>query len=195
MFDLLSKQIKGNNDILMTSEIKLDESFPISQFQKDRHSPTFRFDRNGTGGVIMVFVSEDIPAKFKGSEFWKFLWGIKFKRYKWSNNYSYNSYKTLTGENLKLLSKNLDLQPSKCECFHFLGDFNVRIENDAMQTFSNLSGLTSLNNKNGAYSFWIDLMLTNCPKYFQNTIVIETRLSDFHKTIVTIMKKTSVNWT
>lgn len=31
-------------------------------------------------------------------------------------------------------------------------------------------------------------MLTNCPKYFQNTIVIKTGLSDFHKIIVTIMK-------
>ena len=41
-------------------------------------------------------------------------------------------------EHFKLLSKNLDLQSSKCECFHFPGDFNVGIENDAMQNISNL---------------------------------------------------------
>ena len=36
----------------------------------------------------------------------------------------------------------------------------------------------------------IDLILTNCPGYFQNSCVIETRLSGFHKMIVTVMKTT-----
>ena len=34
----------------------------------------------------------------------------------------------------------------------------------------------------------IDLILTNCPGSFQNSCVIETGLSDFHKMIVTVMK-------
>ena len=34
----------------------------------------------------------------------------------------------------------------------------------------------------------IDLILTNCPRFFQNFFVIETGLSDFHKMIVTVMK-------
>lgn len=59
-------------------------------------------------------------------------------RQKWLNNCSYNSSKTLKEEHFKLLSKNLDLQSSKCECFHFPGDFNVGNENDAMQNISNL---------------------------------------------------------
>lgn len=68
-FDLTSKQIKGNNDILMkTMKTKLDESFPVSQFQIDGHSSTFRFDRN-SNGVNMLLVQGDIPAKRKGSEF------------------------------------------------------------------------------------------------------------------------------
>ena len=54
-----------------------------------------------------------------------------------------------------------------------------------MKDFCNLHGLTSLNNKlncskNPANPSCIDLILTNCPKYLQNTTVIETRLSDFH---------------
>ena len=36
----------------------------------------------------------------------------------------------------------------------------------------------------------IDLILTNCPHSFQNSCVIETGLSDFHKTVVTVMKAT-----
>ena len=34
----------------------------------------------------------------------------------------------------------------------------------------------------------IDLILTNCPGSFQNSCVVETGLSDFHKMVVTVMK-------
>ena len=36
----------------------------------------------------------------------------------------------------------------------------------------------------------IDLILTNCPRSFQNSCAIETGLSDFHKLVVTVMKTT-----
>ena len=36
----------------------------------------------------------------------------------------------------------------------------------------------------------IDLILTNCSRSFQNSSVIETGLSDFHKLVVTVMKTT-----
>ena len=36
----------------------------------------------------------------------------------------------------------------------------------------------------------IDLILANCPRSFQNSCVIETGLSDFHKMVVTVMKTT-----
>ena len=34
----------------------------------------------------------------------------------------------------------------------------------------------------------IDLIITNRPKFFQNSVVIETGLSDFHKMPLTVMK-------
>ena len=34
----------------------------------------------------------------------------------------------------------------------------------------------------------IDLILTNCPNYFQNSSTFETGLSDFHKLILTLFK-------
>ena len=40
----------------------------------------------------------------------------------------------------------------------------------------------------------IDLILINCPRSLQNSCVIETGLSDFHKLLVTVMKKTYKNW-
>ena len=36
----------------------------------------------------------------------------------------------------------------------------------------------------------IDLILTNVPRMFQNTCVLETGLSDFHLMTVTVMRKT-----
>ena len=36
----------------------------------------------------------------------------------------------------------------------------------------------------------MDLILTNCPRSFQNSCAIETGLSDFHKLVVTVIKTT-----
>ena len=40
----------------------------------------------------------------------------------------------------------------------------------------------------------IDLILTNCPRSFQNSCVVETGLSDFHKIVTTVMKQPSGKW-
>ena len=66
------------------------------------------------------------------------------------------------------------------------------MENEARH-FCKLYGINSLNNrptcyKNPSNSSCIGLVSTNCPKYFQNTTVIETGLSDFHKMVVTNMR-------
>ena len=34
----------------------------------------------------------------------------------------------------------------------------------------------------------IDLILTNCPRSFQNSCIVEKGLSDFHKMVTTLMK-------
>ena len=103
----------------------------------------------------------------------------------WIINCSYNLSKVLIGEHLKLLSKNLDLQSSKHERIVFVGDSNVGMENEAMKDFCNLYRLTSLNNKQNCYKnpanpSCIDLILTNCSKYFQNITVNKAGLCNFH---------------
>ena len=45
-FELLSKQIKGNVDVLMISETKIDDSFPVGQFLIEGFCTTYRLDRN-----------------------------------------------------------------------------------------------------------------------------------------------------
>ena len=89
----------------------------------------------------------------------------------------------------------MDLYSSTNENFIFLGDFHAGMEHSGLKDFWNLYSLTSLNNeptcwKNATKPTCTDLILTNRPKVFQNTNVIETGLSDFHKMVVTIMKTT-----
>ena len=43
--------------------------------------------------------------------------------------------------------------------------------------------------KNSDKSTCIDLLLTNAPRSFQSTCVLETGLSDFHLMTVTVMRK------
>ena len=75
-----------------------------------------------------------------------------------------------------------------------LGDFNVRIEEQHMEAFCDNYNLASLikqrtSYKNPSNPTCIDLILSNTPRSFQSTCVIETGLSDFHLMILTVMKK------
>ena len=112
---------------------------------------------------------------------------------KWLLICSYNPKKTSLSNHIAELSKNLDLFTTKYELLLFLSDSNVRIEDVSIKTFCSNFNLTSMINKPTCYKnpdkpTCIDLILTNCPGSFQNSCVIETGLSDFHKMIVTVMK-------
>ena len=47
----------------MISETKLDPSFPTGQFHIHGFSEPYRFDRNSSGGGILLYIREDIPSK------------------------------------------------------------------------------------------------------------------------------------
>ena len=61
--EMLTQLIIGKIDILLTSENKLDGSFPSKQFLLLGFSPPCRRDRNIHGGEIMFFIREDILSK------------------------------------------------------------------------------------------------------------------------------------
>ena len=60
-FEFLISLMKGNIDILMISETKLDQSFPVNHFMINGFSAPFRLDRNDKVGVIILYIREDIP--------------------------------------------------------------------------------------------------------------------------------------
>ena len=59
-FEFSVEFTRGKVDILMISETKYDESFPLSQFKISEFNASFRHDSNSYGGGIMPLVREDI---------------------------------------------------------------------------------------------------------------------------------------
>ena len=93
------------------------------------------------------------------------------------------------------MSKNIDLYLTKYDKLLFSGDFNAGVEDSSIKSFCSSFNLISMINKPTCFKnldkpSCIDLILTNCPKRFQNSCFIETGLSDFHKLVVTVMKTT-----
>ena len=88
------------------------------------------------------------------------------------------------------LRKNTDLYLTKYDQLLFLGD-----EDSSVKNFCSSYNLTSMINRPTCYKnpekpSCIYLILTNCPRRFQNSCTIEIGLSDFHKLVVTVMKTT-----
>ena len=63
-FEFLSTPVKGNIDVLMFSETKINNSFPVGNFVIDGFSTPYWLDRNSNGGGFILYVREDIPPKF-----------------------------------------------------------------------------------------------------------------------------------
>ena len=87
-FDLLTDHIKGNIDVLVISETKLDDSFPTGQFKIPGYASPFRLDQNQNhdgGNIPVKFLSpENIPIE-------AFFFETQFHKKKWFLCCSYNS--------------------------------------------------------------------------------------------------------
>ena len=86
-----------------------------------------------------------------------------------------------------------ELGKAKYENIIITGDFNAEISEPNLASFCTFYNFKSLISKSTCYknpdnSSCIDLILTNCPNYFQNSSTFETGLSDFHKLILTLFK-------
>ena len=55
-FDNLKLIIQGKNDILVITETETDSTFPLNQFGIKGLSKPYRFDRNGNGGGVFIYV-------------------------------------------------------------------------------------------------------------------------------------------
>ena len=188
-FDFLTHQVKGNIDILMISETKLDESFPVGQFLMDGYSVPYRLDRDRNGGGILLYIREDIPSKLlsinRNIEGFFVEINLRNKK-KWLLSCSYNPKRAQMSNHLAEISKITDLYLTKYDQLFFLGDFNAGLEDISVKNFCSSYNLTSMNNKPTCFKnpdnpSCIDLILTNYSRSFQNSGVIEcNRILDEH---------------
>ena len=100
---------------------------------------------------------------------------------------SYNPNKYNISKHIKELNKSIDLFSSLYDDFLLMGDFNVVLDNAVSKDFYNLYIFASLINKATCILHWPSS--NKLLKYFQNSSVIETGLFNFHKIVVTVMKK------
>ena len=197
-FEALKSIVSGNLDILVLTESKLDDSFPIAQFIIEGYSPPFRLDRNGNGGGVLIYVREDIACKIlQAHTSPKNLEGIflelNLKKSKWLLFGGYNPNKNNIVNFVKAVGPILDHYLPKYENFLILGDFNSEMCEDPMREFCDTYNLSNLIKeptcyKNPLNPSLIDLILTNRPRSFLHNKVIETGLSDHHKLTITVMR-------
>ena len=80
----------------MISEIKIGNSFSISQFTMTGYSIPFRLDRTSHGGRTLLFVKEDIPCKIiktdRDADFEGTFVEINLRKKKWLPCCSYNPH-------------------------------------------------------------------------------------------------------
>ena len=103
---------------------------------------------------------------------------------KWLLCCSYNPKKSVISNHLKEIGNNLDLLSSKYDNYLLTGDFNAEPSESVFSDFCEIYNTKNIKEKtclkNPENPTYIDLILTNRPRSFQNSIVIETGLSDFH---------------
>ena len=131
--------------------------------------------------------------RVKNSPTEAFFVEMNLRKEKWLLSCSYNPNRENIENHLKTLSKSLALYSYSYENLIIVGDFNMCVEEISMTGFCDTFGLKSLIKdatcyKNPENPSSTDLILTNNPRRFQKSCVIETGLSDFHKMIVTVMK-------
>ena len=119
---------------------------------------------------------------------------LSLRKTKWLLVCSYNPHKTYISNHLMNLSIIIERNSSLFSKYLFIGDFNSETSETALKNFCDLYELKNLIReltcfKNPDNPSCTNLFLTNCSRSFQDTQVIETGLSDFHKINLTVLKR------
>ena len=197
-FEPLKLMVKDNVDILLISETKLDNTFPPNQFSIEGFSKAIRLDRNCYGGGILFFIRDNLPFKeIKSHRLPNNVEGIFIElilgKIKWLIMGGYNPHKENISNFLSKISIEIDKLLPYYENILLLGDFNSTVLENDLKEFCEVYDLENLIKeptcfKNANNPSSIDVILTNKRKSFQNSMTVETGLSDFHKMTLTVLK-------
>ena len=184
-------------DILIITETKLDDTFPVSQFHIDGFSKPYRLDRDRNGGGVIIYVRVDIPSKIftkhvLPTDIEALFIELNFRKCKWLLS---GIYHPPSQSDKYFLYTSLDVY-SSYENILLVGDSNAQIgEKTCLDTFLYQHELKNVNKeptryKNSENPSCIDFILTNNPRSFFKTRTLFTRSSDFHKLVFSVFKTT-----
>ena len=138
-FEALTHIIDNNTDLLLISETKLDDSFPTAQFQMKGFSVPYRYDGNGKGGGLLLYIREDIQSKLLISKskcnIETVSVAVNLRKRKWFLNCSYNPHQNLISNHLECLNRLIDEHSNSFDNLIFTGDFNVSTNHNSMINF------------------------------------------------------------
>ena len=112
-FEPLVDMVQENVDFLVVTESKLDDTFPLGQFQIEGFSRPIRLDRTRNGGGIIIFARDDLtcnelkPWVLYPELECTFL-ELRIRQTKWLLVIGYNPQKEKTGKFLEKVSQELD---------------------------------------------------------------------------------------
>ena len=198
-FDDLKVLISGVIDILIITETKLDETYPISQFHIDGYSMPYRLDRNRNGGGVIIYVRKDIPSKILRKHFFPndiegIFVELNFRKSKWLLCGTYHPPSQSDQYYFDNIDKALDVY-CQYEKIMLVGDFNAQIGEKCFDDFLFQHELRSVNDRPTCYKnpdkpSCIDFILTNSPLSFHKSNCLFTGLSDCHKLVLPVFKTT-----
>ena len=190
----------GCTDFFSLAETKLDNSFPISQFDVPNYK-TYREDRNGNGGGLACYVSSSIPHRIR-TDLIPVLNGIEaivielqLKSAKVCVVTLYRPPSVHVGYLIDVIdSISQKCVSESCEII-FMGDLNVdfMITNHPLTDIMDLYDYVNVVKKPTCFKSvskptLLDVILSNKPRILGPTININTAISDFHNLIGVSMK-------
>ncbi len=200
-FEALAALIKDKIDILCITESKIDNSFPKGQFHIGGYKSPIRLDRSAGGGGIILYIRDDIPSIFLenlpfDSDNEGIFIELNLRNNKWLLFGGYNPKTERISQYINNLANRLNKHMNNYDNIIMIGDYNcdLNVKDNKVYEFCktyNLKNIVKDNTcfKNPKKPTRIDLILTNRSNNFQDTAVIETGLSDYHKMTVTCLKR------
>ena len=196
-FDCLEVIISNNIDILGIAETKLTIPFPpVNSYWMAFILPFVSIEID-TGGGILVNVRNGIPAK----ELKEYqlpddiecgFAEINIKNKKWLLANIYRPPNRGERYIFQELGNALDHFSTKFESFILMGDFNTEENDENISNFMESYNLKNFVKTPTCFKSdrprTIDLILANRVSNFQNTVSIETGLSNFHCMVATVVK-------
>ena len=195
-FDELRLVVTGISNILIITETRLEDTFPLSQFHIDDFSTPYRLDRNRNTGGILIYIREDIPGRVVTKhccpkDIEALFIELNFRKCKWLLCGLYHSTSHKDQYFFDNIDKALDVY-SRYEKVILCRDFNSQICENYINTFIYHHNLQSINKEPSCYKnsnnpSCIYLFLKSRPRSFYQTKTF-TGLKDFHRIVLSVFK-------